>query len=144
MALVVELDAVAVADAVQVKIVSHDVPGLTGLRGVVSRSVLAKRTLDETRETPGHAQPDAGGSPLSVLAELGQALSYLAGGDVSIFSATVASAPEFLRNATSELTALAKDKVYFFKISFSKVTKGFRIIEGKKNMLQWCVLLLQS
>jgi hypothetical protein len=60
---------------------------MSGVAGILKHSVLAKRSLDQDRTTPGAHQPEGG--HLMSLASTGNALEYLATNNIPQFHAAI-------------------------------------------------------
>jgi hypothetical protein len=74
---------------------------MEGVYGSITHALWAKANLDIERTTPGSNSNDP--AYTSVLSSIGVALEFQAGADVNGFAATVASVPQLLQEALSEV-----------------------------------------
>ena len=107
-ALLVQLPTVATSQPTTLTLVWSDLPdasALTGIRGAFAHGALAKQNLDEVGLTPG-THSTAGGY-LDLLVSTGDALSFLAGTNISQFVSRIQSFQSVLfPRALAEVSAL--------------------------------------
>lgn len=81
---------------------------LNGMKGNFLHSLIAKANLDETRNTPGAHNPYPGGSMISQSASTAEALSFLAGNNMTEFVAVIKNFTNVYRSAIEEIELMSK------------------------------------
>jgi len=76
---------------------------MSGVSGILRRANLAKRNLDETRQTPGSDPWHGGPAHLTQLASFGEHLSFAAEKSITALTRSLATMHDLVRLATTEL-----------------------------------------
>eukprot|EP00056_Hartaetosiga_gracilis_P005958 m.91505 g.91505 ORF g.91505 m.91505 type:complete len:1088 (-) comp12327_c0_seq1:202-3465(-) len=82
-------------------IADDDAKALSGVKGMINHAILAKRNLDDARQTPGSQKPQGGN--LMSLASKGEALSYVAHHEPENFMWHFKQIPSLYNDAVNEL-----------------------------------------
>jgi len=85
---------------IEVSLLNFDQSTLSGVRGIIARSALAKKLLDEDWSTPGSGSVSSGN--LSISATSGETLAYLAGTNLNDWLA-------FAKNIKTQFTYTLKE-----------------------------------